>query len=150
MTESPSSQAASPTRVRPGQASRNAASQLRRAPGPDAFYSERELVALYVDTYPPATSPALDRKVARNRRLRERQDAALTRMEASLVAAPQLGHTLDGWFDAKLVARLSAAGISTFADLLAQCRAWARSARNASPISSRTTRTASVTCRRSR
>ncbi|WP_269135339.1 hypothetical protein [Burkholderia territorii] len=39
---------------------------------PDAFYSERELVALYVETYPPASSPILDRKVARNRRLRDR------------------------------------------------------------------------------
>ncbi|WP_175914687.1 phage integrase family protein [Burkholderia metallica] len=90
---------------------------------PDAFYSERELVALYVETYPPATSPALDRKVARNRRLRERQDAALARMEASLVEAPQPEHALDGWFDAKLVARLATAGVATFAELLALMRA---------------------------
>ncbi|WP_290440061.1 phage integrase family protein [Burkholderia cenocepacia] len=90
---------------------------------PDAFYSERELVALYVETYPPASSPALDRKVARNRRLRERQDAALARMEASLVEAPQPEHTLDGWFDARLVARLTAAGVTTFADLIALMRA---------------------------
>ncbi|KWN65893.1 phage integrase family protein [Burkholderia stagnalis] len=90
---------------------------------PDAFYSERELVALYVDTYPPASSPALERRVARNRRLRERQDAALARMEASLVEAPQPEHTLDGWFDAKLVARLAAAGVATFAELLALIRA---------------------------
>ncbi|WP_236862150.1 phage integrase family protein [Burkholderia pseudomallei] len=86
---------------------------------PEAFYSERELVALYVDTYPPASSPALDRKVARNRRLRERQDAALARMEASLVEAPQPEHTLNGWFDAKLVVRLAATGVTTFAELLA-------------------------------
>ncbi|WP_241239185.1 phage integrase family protein [Burkholderia stagnalis] len=90
---------------------------------PDAFYSERELVALYVETYPPASSPALDRKVARNRRLRDRQDAALARMEASLVEAPQLEHTLDGWFDARMVARLAAAGVATFAQLLALIRA---------------------------
>ncbi|KWD73793.1 site-specific integrase [Burkholderia ubonensis] len=96
---------------------------FRESVDPDAFYSERELVALYVDTYPPATSPALDRKVARNRRLRERQDAALARMEASLVEAPQPEHALDGWFDAKLVARLAAAGVDTFAQLLALMRA---------------------------
>ncbi|WP_231130894.1 phage integrase family protein [Burkholderia vietnamiensis] len=89
---------------------------------PDAFYSERELVALYVETYPPATSPALDRKVARNRRLRDRQDAALACMEASLVEAPQPEHTLGGWFDVRLVARLAAAGITTFAELLALMR----------------------------
>ncbi|WP_275042625.1 phage integrase family protein [Burkholderia cepacia] len=86
---------------------------------PEAFYSERELVALYVETYPPASSPALDRKVARNRRLRDRQDTALVRMEASLVEAPQPEHTLDGWFDARLVARLAAAGVTSFAELLA-------------------------------
>jgi len=96
---------------------------FRAAVDPDAFYSERELVALYVETYPPASSPALDRKVTRNRRLRERQDAALARMEASLVEAPQPEHTLDGWFDAKLVARLAAAGVGTFAQLLALMRA---------------------------
>ena len=96
---------------------------FRATVDPDAFYSERELVARYVDTYPPASSPALERKVARNRRLRERQDAALARMEASLVEAPQPAHTLDGWFDAKLVARLAAAGVATFAELLALIRA---------------------------
>ncbi|MCA8394985.1 phage integrase family protein [Burkholderia vietnamiensis] len=89
---------------------------------PDAVYSEREL-ALYVETYPPATSPALDRKVARNRRLRERQDAALVRMEGNLVEAPQPEHALDGWFDAKVVARLAAAGVTTFAELPALMRA---------------------------
>ncbi|WP_396334107.1 phage integrase family protein [Burkholderia anthina] len=96
---------------------------FRDAVDPDAVFNERELVALYVETYPPASSPALDRKVARNRRLRERQDAALARMEASLVEAPQLEHTLDGWFDARLVERLAAAGVSTFAQLLALMRA---------------------------
>lgn len=90
---------------------------------PDAFYSERELVALYVETYPAASSPALDRVVARNRRLRDRQDAALARMEASLVEAPQPEHTLDGWFDACVVARLAAVGATTFFDLLAPTRA---------------------------
>ncbi|WP_342613495.1 site-specific integrase [Burkholderia ambifaria] len=96
---------------------------FRESVDPDAFYSERELVALYVETYPPATSPALDRKVARNRRLRDRQDAALARMEASLVEAPQPEHTLDGWFDARLVTRLAAAGVTTFAELLGLMRA---------------------------
>ncbi|WP_232427477.1 phage integrase family protein [Burkholderia ubonensis] len=96
---------------------------FRAAVDPDAFYSERELVALYVETYPPASSPALERRVARNRRLRERQDAALARMEATLVEAPQPSHALDGWFDAKLVARLAAAGVATFAELLALIRA---------------------------
>lgn len=58
---------------------------VRAAAVADAFYSERELVALYVETYPPTMSPAFDRKVARNRRLRDLQDAVLARMEAILV-----------------------------------------------------------------
>ncbi len=47
---------------------------------PDHVYSERDLLALYLEQFPPARSPSIDRKVARNRRLRERQDAALARM----------------------------------------------------------------------
>ncbi|WP_232464866.1 phage integrase family protein [Burkholderia ubonensis] len=48
---------------------------FRETVDPDAVYTERELVALHVDTYPPVSSPALDRKVAR--------------MEASLVEVPR-------------------------------------------------------------
>ncbi|WP_230942304.1 phage integrase family protein [Burkholderia stagnalis] len=44
-------------------------------------------------------------------------------MEASLIEAPQPAHALDGWSDAKLVAWLAAAGITTFADLFALIRA---------------------------
>ncbi|AEA65581.1 site-specific integrase [Burkholderia gladioli] len=89
---------------------------------PDHFYSERELLGLYLEQFPPASSPAIDRKVARNRRLRERQDAALARMEAALVEAPRPDHTLEGWFDAAVVARLAAVGITTFDALLALIR----------------------------
>ncbi len=85
---------------------------------PDHVYSERDLVALYVETYPPASSPAIDRKVARNKRLRERQDAALARMEAALVEAPRPDHTLDGWLEPAVVARLAAVDVATFEDLL--------------------------------
>ncbi|WP_230939290.1 phage integrase family protein [Burkholderia vietnamiensis] len=43
-------------------------------------------------------------------------------MEARLVEAPQPEHTLGGWFDAKLVARLPDAGVATFGQLLARVR----------------------------
>ena len=95
---------------------------FREAVDPDAVYSERELVALYVEAWPPATSPALERKAARNRRLRARQDAALARMEKSLVEAPQPEHTLAGWFAPQVVERLGAAGVATLADLLGLVR----------------------------
>ncbi|WP_265332886.1 phage integrase family protein [Burkholderia gladioli] len=95
---------------------------FRDAIDPDHVYSERDLLTLYLETYPPARSPAIDRKVARNRRLRERQDAALARMEAALVEAPRPDHALDGWFAPYLVTRLSDAGVATFAQLLGLIR----------------------------
>nr|WP_279609128.1 phage integrase family protein [Burkholderia gladioli] len=91
---------------------------FRDAIDPDHVYSERDLLTLYLETYPPARSPAIDRKVARNRRLRERQDAALARMEAVLVEAPRPDHALEGWFAPYLVTRLADADVTTFAQLL--------------------------------
>nr|WP_186183709.1 phage integrase family protein [Burkholderia gladioli] len=95
---------------------------FRDAIDPDHVYSERDLLTLYLETYPPARSPAIDRKVARNRRLRERQDAALARMEAVLVEAPRPDHALEGWFSPFLVARLAEAGVATFEQLLGLIR----------------------------
>ncbi|WP_341772145.1 phage integrase family protein [Burkholderia gladioli] len=89
---------------------------------PDHVYSERDLLALYLEQFPPARSPAIDRKVARNRRLRERQDAALARMEAALVEAPRPDHLLEGWFAPAVVERLAAAGVMTFDQLLGLIR----------------------------
>ncbi|WP_186020609.1 phage integrase family protein [Burkholderia gladioli] len=89
---------------------------------PDHVYSERDLLALYLEQFPPARSPAIDRKVARNRRLRERQDAALARMEAALVEAPRPDHQLEGWFAPAVVERLAAAGATSFDQLLALIR----------------------------
>ncbi len=91
---------------------------FRDAIDPDHVYGERDLLTLYLETYPPARSPAINRKVARNRRLRERQDAALARMEAALVEAPRPDHALEGWFAPYLVTRLADAGVATFEQLL--------------------------------
>ncbi|MGN4077000.1 phage integrase family protein, partial [Burkholderia gladioli] len=95
---------------------------FRDAIDPDHVYSERDLLTLYLETYPPARLPTIDRKVARNRRLRERQDAALARMEAVLVEAPRPDHELEGWFAPFLVTRLAEAGVATFAQLLGLIR----------------------------
>ncbi|WP_244103190.1 phage integrase family protein [Burkholderia gladioli] len=84
---------------------------------PDHVYSERDLLALYLEQFPPARSPTIDRKVGRNRRLRERQDAALARMEA-----PRPDHLLKGWFAPAVVERLAAAGVTSFAHLLGLIR----------------------------
>ena len=86
---------------------------------PDGVYGEAELLALYRGDFPPPPSPALDRKIARNARLRQRQAAALARMEKALVQEPAPDHPVDGWFEPAVAQRLAAAGLSTLADLLA-------------------------------
>jgi hypothetical protein len=63
---------------------------------PDGVYGEAELIALYWGDFPPPPSPTLDRKIARNARLRGRQAAALERMEHALVQDPAPEHPLDG------------------------------------------------------
>ncbi|CAM2198402.1 Integrase (plasmid) [Paraburkholderia kururiensis] len=89
---------------------------------PDGVYGEAELLELYRADFPAEQSPRVDRKIARNARLRARQAAALARMEKALAEAPAPDHPLDGWFEPALAARLSAAGLSTLDDLLALIR----------------------------
>jgi hypothetical protein len=86
---------------------------------PDGVWSEVELLQLYRGDFPPPPSPTLDRKIARNARLRARQAAALERMERALVQDPAPEQPLDGWFEPVVAARLAAAGLTTLADLLA-------------------------------
>lgn len=85
---------------------------------PDGVYSESELLALYEEQHPPETSPAIDRRAARNARLRRRQADALARMEASLAQDPSPDHPIDGWFEPAITARLAAAGLTTLADVI--------------------------------
>ncbi|CCD36587.1 phage integrase family protein [Candidatus Paraburkholderia kirkii UZHbot1] len=85
---------------------------------PDGVYGESELLALYEEEYPASTSPAADRRAARNARLRRRQAEALARMEASLAQDPRPDHPVDGWFEPAVTARLTAAGLTTIADLI--------------------------------
>jgi site-specific recombinase XerD len=91
----------------------------RESVDPDGVYSESELLELYQADYPVSDSPRMDRRIARNARLRRRQTDALARMEATLVRAPKPEHRLEGWFDAAIARRLETAGIRTLADLSA-------------------------------
>ncbi|WP_244118537.1 hypothetical protein [Burkholderia gladioli] len=59
----------------------------------------------------------------RNRRLRERQDAALARMEAALVEAPRPDHLFEGWL-VPAVVELLAATVMTPDPLLGLIRRW--------------------------
>ncbi|WP_244103723.1 hypothetical protein [Burkholderia gladioli] len=90
---------------------------------PDHVYSERELLALYLEQFPPAHAPTIDRKVVRNRRLRECEDATLARMEAALVKAPRLDHLCEGWL-VPAVVELLAAAVMTPGLLLGLIRRW--------------------------
>ncbi|MDR3099277.1 MAG: hypothetical protein LBV73_19665, partial [Paraburkholderia sp.] len=103
---------------------------------PDGFYGEAELLELYLADYPPGNVPdavpgtapsdapdsapdrAIARKIARNARLRERQAAALARMERALAADPAATDPVDGWFEPAVAARLMAAGLATLGALL--------------------------------
>ncbi|MDR5759851.1 phage integrase family protein [Caballeronia sp. LZ035] len=92
--------------------------EFRERIDPDGVYGESELLALFEEAYPPGSSPALDRRAARNARLRRRQAEALARMEASLVQEPRPDHPVDGWFEPAVSARLAAAGLMTVADVI--------------------------------
>lgn len=92
---------------------------FREERDPDGFYSEAELLELYREAFPPVPSPRVDRKLARNARLRQRQAEALARMERALVEDPMPEHPLDGWLEPVVAARLAAAGLATLGDLLA-------------------------------
>ena len=64
---------------------------------------------------PSASSPRVDRKIARNAGLRARQPAAHVRMESALAEAPNPAHQVDCWFE-------PVAGLTIVADLLALIR----------------------------
>lgn len=92
--------------------------EFRERIDPDGVYGESELLALFEEAYPPGGSPALDRRAARNARLRRRQAEALARMEASLVQEPRPDHPVEGWFEPAVSARLAAAGLMTVGDVI--------------------------------
>ncbi|KMQ80333.1 Integrase [Candidatus Burkholderia pumila] len=96
---------------------------FRERVDPDGVYSESELLALYCEEFPAGASPSLDRRAARNARLRRRQADALARMEANLVQDPQRDHPVDGWFEPPIAARLAAAGLVTIGDVIAKIEA---------------------------
>ncbi|MFM0630363.1 phage integrase family protein, partial [Paraburkholderia xenovorans] len=86
---------------------------------PGGVYGEAELLDLYRADFPPEKSPRVDRKIARNARLRARQAAALARMERALAEDPAPHHPVDGWFAPAIATRLHAAGVVTLVDRLA-------------------------------
>ena len=80
------------------------------------FYSEAELVKLFMADYPQARQ--LARRTQRNRRLRERQLAALDFIERLMVRVPTRADAVGAWFEPSLAARLAAGAMATLDDLI--------------------------------
>jgi len=80
------------------------------------FYSEKELLELYVTEYPP------DRKVIRNERLRRRVIQAVRQLEPAVATKPSSYDLLSYWISPYVAERLSLATppLLTFRDVLDQ------------------------------
>jgi site-specific recombinase XerD len=85
---------------------------------PEGFYSEAELIRLYLETFPQAA----DRKVRQRQRLIERQLAALVWIEQLLATDPVPSDWVSAWFDKPVADRLVLAGLVTLGDLMERIR----------------------------
>jgi site-specific recombinase XerD len=91
--------------------------QFREDRDPYEMYTESELIALFEEKF-GADGGQIDRRVARDERLRRKQLAALAALEQSIDARPALCDPVAGWIDPALARRLAAAGIVTLHDLV--------------------------------
>lgn len=97
--------------------------QFREQRDPDEFYSEEELIELFKEEYGTGAGK-VDRRAARNDRLRNRQRRALNQLEELVAADPKPTDGVDGWLDPSLAKRLQAAGILTLDDLVTKINGW--------------------------
>lgn len=84
---------------------------------PHQMFSERELLELFEQEY-AELSPVANRRSTRNKRLRDRQVAVLSRLETLIEADPRLEDGVDGWLDPAIAKHLLAAGVRTLAELV--------------------------------
>lgn len=91
--------------------------QYRETRDPYEIYSEDDLIGLFKEDY-GASSARLERRAARNDRLRSRQRTALNQLEELVAADPKLTDRIDGWIDPHLAKRLQDAGMTTLSDLI--------------------------------
>lgn len=82
---------------------------------PDGVYTQQELIAAYAAQRPSTTDT---RKVQQAARLRERRLAALKRLESAIVDAPRAEHSVEGWFEPTVAARLTEVGLTTLGKLV--------------------------------
>jgi site-specific recombinase XerD len=90
--------------------------QFREERDPDEIYSEEDLIAFFQEEYGSGAG-RIDRRVARNDRLRSQQRLALNQLEELVVADPRLSDGVGGWIDPVLAKRLKDADILTLGDL---------------------------------
>lgn len=96
---------------------------FREERDPHQMFSERELLELFEQEH-GNLSAGTDRRVRRNKRLRDRQIAVLNQLEALVEADPGLGDSVDGWLDPIIAARLRAANINTLGELVETIEAY--------------------------
>lgn len=97
--------------------------EFREERDPHQMFSERELLQLFEEEYGHLTSGA-ERRLRRNKRLRDRQIAVLNRLEALVDADPRLEDEVGGWLDPAIAKRLVAAGIRTIDQLVKTIEAY--------------------------
>lgn len=89
--------------------------EFREQRDPDGdFYTEQELIALYLDEH----SSPLDRKLQRNARLREKQLKALDAIYDKIACDPVIDDPLSAWLDPALALRLAKADLISVRDLI--------------------------------
>lgn len=97
--------------------------QFREERDPYEIYSEEDLIALFQEEYGWGAGK-VDRRAARNDRLRTLQRRALNQLEELVAADPKPTDGVDGWLDPALAKRLKAAGIATLDDLVDKINGW--------------------------
>lgn len=90
---------------------------FREERDPHQMFSERELLELFEQEYAELAT-GTNRRSTRNKRLRGRQVAVLSRLESLVEADPRLEDGVDGWLDPAIAKHLVAAGIKTLAELV--------------------------------
>lgn len=91
--------------------------EFRDEQDPHQMFSERELLELFERQY-GYLSVSADRRLKRNKRLRDRQISVLNQLETLVQADPRPADGVDGWLDPAISKRLLAVGINTIADLV--------------------------------
>lgn len=92
--------------------------EFRAERDPSGFYSEKELVQLYLEAFPQAR----DERARRRKRLLDEQLAALAWIEELLATDPVPDDPVAAWLEPQVADRLARAGIATIGALIERIR----------------------------